>query len=130
MARGAGGREGPRHGEQRDGATGEEIVRSDLLRAVLGHLDDSGAGDAFALRNGHGLPPGLVGVGGTLGLAGGLSRGRHGIWRAAPPKRRPAIGKGDKGRIFARSEEHTSELQSLMSSSYAVFCLQKKKKHR
>src|SRR3546814_8933349 len=28
-----------------------------------------------------------------------------------------------------RSEEHTSELQSLMSSSYAVFCLKKKKKH-
>src|SRR3546814_6289786 len=27
-----------------------------------------------------------------------------------------------------RSEEHTSELQSLMSISYAVFCLQKKKK--
>src|SRR3546814_6782960 len=27
----------------------------------------------------------------------------------------------------ARSEEHTSELQSLMSSSYAVFCLKKKK---
>src|SRR3546814_1991474 len=26
----------------------------------------------------------------------------------------------------ARSEEHTSELQSLMRSSYAVFCLQKK----
>src|SRR3546814_6152381 len=27
----------------------------------------------------------------------------------------------------ARSEEHTSELQSLMSISYAVFCLKKKK---
>src|SRR3546814_9034766 len=27
----------------------------------------------------------------------------------------------------ARSEEHTSELQSLMRNSYAVFCLQKKK---
>src|SRR3546814_6671678 len=27
----------------------------------------------------------------------------------------------------ARSEEHTSELQSLMRISYAVFCLQKKK---
>src|SRR3546814_7305985 len=27
-----------------------------------------------------------------------------------------------------RSEEHTSELQSLMRSSYAVFCLQKKNK--
>src|SRR3546814_1918171 len=29
---------------------------------------------------------------------------------------------------MARSEEHTSELQSLMRSSYAVFCLKKKKK--
>src|SRR3546814_2293520 len=28
---------------------------------------------------------------------------------------------------FGRSEEHTSELQSLMSISYAVFCLQNKK---
>src|SRR3546814_8462970 len=31
------------------------------------------------------------------------------------------------GRGVARSEEHTSELQSLMRTSYAVFCLQKKK---
>src|SRR3546814_1820286 len=31
-------------------------------------------------------------------------------------------------RNAARSEEHTSELQSLMRSSYAVFCLKKKKK--
>src|SRR3546814_10299780 len=30
--------------------------------------------------------------------------------------------------IIARSEEHTSELQSLMRISYAVFCLKKKKK--
>src|SRR3546814_9712430 len=29
-------------------------------------------------------------------------------------------------RITARSEEHTSELQSLMRISYAVFCLKKK----
>src|SRR3546814_8138265 len=28
-----------------------------------------------------------------------------------------------------RSEEHTSELQSLMRTSYAVFCLKKKKEH-
>src|SRR3546814_7145093 len=32
-------------------------------------------------------------------------------------------------RAFSRSEEHTSELQSLMRISYAVFCL-KKKKHK
>src|SRR3546814_3868641 len=30
--------------------------------------------------------------------------------------------------IASRSEEHTSELQSLMRISYAVFCLKKKKK--
>src|SRR3546814_6951010 len=31
---------------------------------------------------------------------------------------------------MARSEEHTSELQSLMRISYAVFCLKKKKKRK
>src|SRR3546814_6090254 len=40
-------------------------------------------------------------------------------------------GKGDLRADFAgdkgRSEEHTSELQSLMRNSYAVFCLKKKK---
>src|SRR3546814_12882531 len=30
----------------------------------------------------------------------------------------------------ARSEEHTSELQSLMRISYAVFCLKKKKRNQ
>src|SRR3546814_1937120 len=34
----------------------------------------------------------------------------------------------DERRERARSEEHTSELQSLMRISYAVFCLKKKKK--
>src|SRR3546814_3702879 len=32
-------------------------------------------------------------------------------------------------RYYDRSEEHTSELQSLMRISYAVLCLKKKKKH-
>src|SRR3546814_4271728 len=34
-----------------------------------------------------------------------------------------------RGRRCARSEEHTSELQSLMRISYAVFCLKKKKQN-
>src|SRR3546814_5815145 len=34
---------------------------------------------------------------------------------------------GDETGMYARSEEHTSELQSLMRISYAVFCLKKKK---
>src|SRR3546814_10116168 len=33
------------------------------------------------------------------------------------------------GRRLSRSEEHTSELQSLMRISYAVFCLKKKKQN-
>src|SRR3546814_4726623 len=41
--------------------------------------------------------------------------------RGGPILRRP-------GEPFDRSEEHTSELQSLMRISYAVFCLKKKNK--
>src|SRR3546814_4087289 len=37
-----------------------------------------------------------------------------------------ALGVG----LALRSEEHTSELQSLMRISYAVFCLKKKKKNK
>src|SRR3546814_7530302 len=40
--------------------------------------------------------------------------------RRQPPDQRKAV------RMHARSEEHTSELQSLMRISYAVFCLKKK----
>src|SRR3546814_6750656 len=46
-------------------------------------------------------------------------------WRSSPqglPYRHPL-----PMRLAARSEEHTSELQSLMRISYAVFCLKKKK---
>src|SRR3546814_1521069 len=43
-------------------------------------------------------------------------------WATAPGHRALAMLRG-----WNRSEEHTSELQSLMRSSYAVFCLKKKK---
>src|SRR3546814_5229045 len=44
------------------------------------------------------------------------------------------VGAVDRDRVreaalLQRSEEHTSELQSLMRISYAVFCLKKKKKN-
>src|SRR3546814_7354797 len=45
-------------------------------------------------------------------------RGLAGAGTAAADERHPAAAR--------RSEEHTSELQSLMRSSYAVFCLKKK----
>src|SRR3546814_7881042 len=36
----------------------------------------------------------------------------------------------DRRQLGIRSEEHTSELQSLMRISYAVFCLKKKRKKK
>src|SRR3546814_5717660 len=58
-----------------------------------------------------------------------------------PDGRRPGGGRGRGAprkdaapaaaaaqRLYERSEEHTSELQSLMRISYAVFCLKKKTK--
>src|SRR3546814_1661302 len=46
------------------------------------------------------------------------------------PDRRRRRGGGGWAVARARSEEHTSELQSLMRISYAVFCLKKKKNKR
>src|SRR3546814_9328346 len=40
------------------------------------------------------------------------------------------VNPGHAARCVERSEEHTSELQSLMRISYAVFCLKKKKKQK
>src|SRR3546814_7529364 len=45
-----------------------------------------------------------------------------------PPEKRAEVEAGLKN-VEARSEEHTSELQSLMRISYAVFCLKKKTKN-
>src|SRR3546814_10420522 len=39
------------------------------------------------------------------------------------------VGTLRPSQVAHRSEEHTSELQSLMRISYAVFCLKKKKQH-
>src|SRR3546814_12291839 len=46
--------------------------------------------------------------------------------READPHGRPESGRSVLSRPLERSEEHTSELQSLMRISYAVFCLKKK----
>src|SRR3546814_4016312 len=62
--------------------------------------------------------------------------GARGIQRAGRLRRADAHGACPQhGRLMSgqlpsarRSEEHTSELQSLMRISYAVFCLKKKKK--
>src|SRR3546814_1927961 len=51
----------------------------------------------------------------------------HGL---GPGEARARVAHRALGRDARRSEEHTSELQSLMRISYAVFCLKKKKKNQ
>src|SRR3546814_5982235 len=56
----------------------------------------------------------------------GVSRHQAVAVAAQQPRRLPCAPEAQRG----RSEEHTSELQSLMRISYAVFCLKKKKKKK
>src|SRR3546814_5328450 len=54
-------------------------------------------------------------------LTGASGAGKTSLLKMLYLAQRPSRG------IVRRSEEHTSELQSLMRISYAVFCLKKKK---
>src|SRR3546814_1855270 len=63
----------------------------------------------------------------TLNIQVGMQTAHYGdyvtgAWRHVLPSRRV---RANLDRIAERSEEHTSELQSLMRISYAVFCLKK-----
>src|SRR3546814_2667002 len=57
----------------------------------------------------------------------GRGAGRHLEDTFRRPSTLPALDTSYVAVIDGRSEEHTSELQSLMRISYAVFCLKKKK---
>src|SRR3546814_6476266 len=62
-----------------------------------------------------------------LGPAGGAHVGRGCVPDVRQPEQRAVSGAWPRPTaICLRSEEHTSELQSLLRSSYAVFCLTKK----
>src|SRR3546814_4451563 len=68
-----------------------------------------------------------------------LDQTKRGFWNESREARfqcddrdrtRLSMAPDQAGECSSRSEEHTSELQSLMRISYAVFCLKKKKKHQ
>src|SRR3546814_3367460 len=59
---------------------------------------------------------------------GWLERVAPRVYRRATPNGAAAGLRWDMA-VMSRSEEHTSELQSLMRISYAVFCLKKKNKN-
>src|SRR3546814_7727116 len=88
-------------------------TRTDTLfpYTTLFRSDHRAAGVAAASRARH-LPDGRVDAGaGTVAGAGGVRAG---------------VAQDEVANGEQRSEEHTSELQSLMRISYAVFCLKKK----
>src|SRR3546814_6152330 len=77
---------------------------------------------------------GSVGIGNSAVVTGSRSVA-IGDYSAASGFRSTALGdhsfaQGDQSIAIGRSEEHTSELQSLMRISYAVFCLKKKKQNK
>src|SRR3546814_4815182 len=118
-----------------------DVCSSDLSKCVAGRPGPSTS--ACGLRSGRtgvmGLPADR-----SAGAAGEFVCNRvvalvfHWYHRRKPGQRHPAAtrqpasSRGDRvtasPQTVERSEEHTSELQSLMRISYAVFCLKKKNK--
>src|SRR3546814_9283078 len=68
----------------------------------------------------------------TVAASAPVSSHNKSSTRSSRSPRRPVARSNSRlaGADSARSEEHTSELQSLMRISYAVFCLKKKKKNQ
>src|SRR3546814_8250309 len=62
------------------------------------------------------------------GLVAAAHHRQHAVLGARLPAGHRGIDEADALFLTDRSEEHTSELQSLMRISYAVFCLKKKTK--
>src|SRR3546814_10310207 len=89
------------------------VHRHQHVELVAGGHDDAGA--EIDLEGGH--PEG--GADRRADLRREVGEGRQVIARQ----------RGGQRELAARSEEHTSELQSLMRNSYAVFCLKKKTTH-
>src|SRR3546814_3173130 len=97
--------------------------------AASGEIRECAVADAAILL------PGEMGHEGPAGRIVHVAGAHHEATRAPPEillavavEIQPRDPAGHDGLAVDRSEEHTSELQSLMRISYAVFCLKKKKK--
>src|SRR3546814_5729090 len=109
---------------------GTNVVRLPEITLPLGRLlgeDVAAVGVACLVLAGSGLPEALgrapmrLDLGHCVVLEGFLLLARAVAMARWVPPRFPSCP------CRLRSEEHTSELQSLMRISYAVFCLKKKK---
>src|SRR3546814_9919129 len=98
-----------------------DVCSSDLrVQPGLGLLQGHGRGRDRA------EPPARCGLAAPE-LAAPCLEGERSAPRPTVPRRLRLLRRGDRG--TARSAEHTSELQSLMRTSSAVFCLQKTSKN-
>src|SRR3546814_8856530 len=95
-----------------------DVCSSDL---IAGQMLEHGDIDRLGRRAQHRLVGRLGEVGQKL-VERAEARGRIAPEQAGERREMMALDR--------RSEEHTSELQSLMRISYAVFCLKKTKAHR
>src|SRR3546814_1376274 len=84
----------------------------------------------FALRKMSKIVPGHGLVRGSTGTTPGESDEGHDRTRHSAQGTQPRPVGGRAAQYHSRSEEHTSELQSLMRISYAVFCLKKKTQNK
>src|SRR3546814_3397227 len=108
-----------------------DVGSSDLIAEFRNVSHDDAARDEdelLGLLEGDGVLIHSRRLAAILGAACSLSPDDPGIQQDPIMSRRflDTFLKIPAGTIHARSEEHTSALQSLMRNSYAVFCLKKK----
>src|SRR3546814_5576496 len=97
-----------------------DIAAAEAGRTIAGLRPNPTVSTEVENIAGTGLYRGLRGAETTVGVSIPIELGGK---RSA----RIAVADARTTRAQLRSEEHTSELQSLMRTSYAVFCLKKKK---
>src|SRR3546814_10018694 len=100
------------------------------IAAVCGHLNEAERLLRTALEQAPGFVPLYINLATLLQALGRTDEAialLDGLLTQDPSHR---VVLSFKAGMLARSEEHTSELQSLMRISYAVFCLKKKKKKK
>src|SRR3546814_6730911 len=95
-----------------------DVCSSDLIVAGCASVPPRNTGTSYDCDRGTRLKVDYVGAGAIVRV-----NGRQTVVLKSTPANRGQVYENKTG---ARSEEHTSELQSLMRISYAVFCLKKK----
>src|SRR3546814_6617404 len=115
-----------------------KVIMSELTGRAAGiSRGKGGAMHMFSVEHGfcggHGIVGAQVRIGAGLAFKhkyagdGGVSVAYFGDGAANQGQVYEAFNMAELWKLPIRSEEHTSELQSLMRISYAVFCLKKKK---